>query len=158
MIMPDLLVDRIIQSIEKVRVQHHRLVILAGPAGSGKTQALRDVHDITKAPLINVNLELSRRMLDLTELQRSLKLPSLLTEIVGTAEVVLLDNIEIFFDRSLEHDPMQLLKKVSENKTIVVAWSGTIDGKNIIYAESSHHEHIKYLLQDFIVVIPEIDE
>jgi hypothetical protein len=63
------------------------------------------------APLINVNLELSRRMLDLTERQRELRLPRLLMEIVNDAagDVVLLDNIEILLDVSLKQDPLRLL-------------------------------------------------
>lgn len=55
------------------------------------------VRDRTGAPLINVNLELSRRMLKLTERQRTLRLPRLMREIIGSAEKgsVLLDNIEV---------------------------------------------------------------
>ncbi|MBM4388268.1 MAG: BREX-3 system P-loop-containing protein BrxF, partial [Deltaproteobacteria bacterium] len=93
------LVEKTVQSIGQAAELYHRLVILVAPAGSGKTAALRDVHARTAAPLINVNLELSRRMLDLTERQRALQLPRLLAAIVGasTADVVLLDNVEVLF-------------------------------------------------------------
>jgi len=91
---------------------YHRLVILAAPAGAGKTAALQDVRERTSALLINVNLELSRRMLDLTERRRALQLPRLLAEIVGAsaADVVLLDNIELLFEPSLKQDPLRLLE------------------------------------------------
>lgn len=51
-------------------------------------------------------------MLDLTERQRALQLPRLLTEIVGTSadDVILVDNIEILFDVSLMLDPLRLLQ------------------------------------------------
>jgi len=39
----------------------------------------------TSAPLINVNLELYRRMLNLNERHQALQLPRLLGEIVGEA-------------------------------------------------------------------------
>ncbi len=139
--MAEPLADRIIKGIDQAAGLYHRLVILAAPAGAGKTAALQDVRERTSALLINVNLELSRRMLDLTERQRALQLPRLLAEIVGAsaadlpaqqskaalqAGVVLLDNIELLFDLSLKQDPLRLLEGLSRNKTVVAAWSGEI--------------------------------
>ncbi len=100
---------------------YHRLVILVAPAGAGKTAALQDVHERTAAPLVNVNIGLSRRMLDLTDRQQALQLPRLLAEIVGAsaADVVLLDNVEVLFDVSLKQDPLRLLQGLSRNKTVV---------------------------------------
>jgi ABC-type hemin transport system ATPase subunit len=127
------------------------------PAGAGKTATLQNVHERTTAPLVNVNLELSRRMLDLTERQRALQLPRLLAEIVGAsrAEVILLDNIEVLFDVSLKQDPLRLLQGLSRNKTVVAAWSGTIDGEHMVYATPDHPEYKRYPLRDFLVVNPE---
>ena len=139
--MPEPLADRVIRKIDLATELYYRLVILVAPAGSGKTAALQEVHECTGAPLVNVNLELSRRMLDLTERQRALQLPRLLAEIVGAsnaglpalqneavwqAGVVLLDNIELLFDVSLKLNPLQLLQGLSRNTTLVVAWSGEI--------------------------------
>jgi hypothetical protein len=128
--------------------------MLVAPAGGGKTAAFQDVHERTMAPLVNVNLELSRRMLDLTERQRALQLPRLLAEIVGAsaADVVLLDNIEILFDVSLKQDPLRLLQGLSRNKTVVAAWSGSIDDEYMVYAAADHHEYKRYPLRDFLVV------
>jgi ABC-type hemin transport system ATPase subunit len=131
--------------------------MLVAPAGAGKTAALHDVHERTAAPLVNVNLELSRRMLDLTERQRALQLPRLLAEIVGAsaAEVILLDNIEVLFDVSLKQDPLRLLQGLSRNKTVVAAWGGSIDGAHMVYAMPDHPEYRRYPLRDFLVVSPE---
>ncbi|WP_219975849.1 BREX-3 system P-loop-containing protein BrxF [Rubrobacter xylanophilus] len=94
------LADQVLQKIGEVCSLYHRLILMVGPAGSGKTAALEEVSARTSAPLVNVNLELSRRMLYLTERQRALQAPRLLGEIAGeaTGELVLLDNIEILFD------------------------------------------------------------
>ena len=64
--MAEPLADIVIHKMEQAAELSHRLVILVAPAGSGKTAVLLDVHKRTAAPYINVNLELSRRMLDLT--------------------------------------------------------------------------------------------
>jgi len=104
-----------------------------------------------------VNLELARRMLDLTFRQRSLLLQRLLAEIVSTqsADVILLDNIEVLFDVSLQQDPLKLLQSLSRNKTVVAAWSGSIDGEHLFYATPDHPEYKRYPLRDFLVVNPE---
>ena len=76
--MAEPLADRVIKRIGQAAELYHRLIMLVAPAGAGKTAALQDVHERTAAPLVNVNLELSRRMLDLTERQRALQLPRML--------------------------------------------------------------------------------
>lgn len=155
--MAEPLADKVIRRISQAAELYHRLIILVAPAGAGKTAALQDVHERTSAPLVNVNLELSRQMLDLTERQRALQLPRLLAEIVGAsaADVVLLDNIEVLFDVSLKQDPLRLLQGLSRNKTVVAAWSGSIDGEHMVYATPDHPEYKRYPLQDFLVVNPE---
>jgi len=152
--MPDSLADRVIDKINQASELYHRLVILVAPAGGGKTSVLNAVHDQTSAPLINVNLELSRRMLDLTERQRALELPRIFSEIVNelSSEVVLLDNIEIIFDPSLKQDPLRLLQGISRNKTVVAAWDGKIDHGHIVYAVPGHPEHKKYPANDIMIV------
>lgn len=155
--MAEPLADRVIKRIGQAAELYHRLVMLVAPAGAGKTAALQDVHERTAVPLVNVNLELSRRMLDLTERQRALQLPRLLSEIVSAsaAEVILLDNVEVLFDVSLKQDPLRLLQGLSRNKTVVAAWSGTIDGEHMVYATPDHPEYKRYPLRDFLVVNPE---
>jgi len=151
------LADRVIRKIGQAAELYHRLVMLVAPAGAGKTAALQDVHERTAAPLINVNLALSRCMLDLTERQRALQLPRLLAEIVGAsaADVILLDNIEVLFAVSLKQDPLRLLQGLSRNKTVVAAWSGSIKGEHMFYATPDHREYRRYPLRDFLVVNPE---
>jgi len=132
--MAEPLADQIMRKIKQADELYHRLMLVVAPAGAGKTTALQDIHERVGAPLININLELSRRMLDLTERQRALQLPRLLREIINDAEeeVVLFDNIEILFDVSLKQDPLRLLQGLSRNKTVVAAWNGSIDGDHMI--------------------------
>lgn len=155
--MAEPLAERVIRRIGQAAEVYHRLVMLVAPASAGKTVALQDVHERTAAPLVNVNLELSRRMLDLTEGRRALQLPCLLAAIVGAsaADVILLDNIEVLFDVSLKQDPLRLLHGLSRNKTAVAAWSGSIDGEHIVYARPDHPEYRRYPLRDLLVVNPE---
>jgi len=149
--------DTIIYKISQATQLYNRLIVRVAPAGAGKTTALQDVHKRIGAPLLNVNLELSRQMLNLTERQRALQLPRLLAEIVDASitDVILLDNIEILFDDSLKQDPLRLLMGLSRNITVVAAWTGFISGEYVVYAKPEHPEYRRYPLRDFVVVNPE---
>jgi len=156
--MAEPLADQVVRKIKQAEKLYHRLMLVVAPAGAGKTTALQDVQARVGAPLVNVNLDLSRRMLDLTERQRALKLPQLLREVIKdtAGEVVLFDNIEILFDVSLKQDPLRLLQGLSRNKTVVAAWNGSIDGNHIIYAVPGHPEYRRYMVRDFLVESPKV--
>ena len=154
--MAEPLADQVMRKIKQADELYHRLMLVVAPSGAGKTTVLQDVKERVGAPLVNVNLDLSRLMLDLTERQRALQLPQLLREIINDAkgDIVLLDNIEILFDTSLKQDPLRLLQGLSRNKTVVAAWNGSIDGDHMIYAVPDHPEYRRYIVRDFLVASP----
>lgn len=157
-VMTEPLADQIMRKVKQTAGLYNRLILVVASAGAGKTTALQDVRDCTGAPLVNVNLELSRRMLELTERQRALQLPRLLQAIVsrGGDETILLDNIEVTFDIGLKQDPLRLLQGLSRNKTVVAAWNGTIVGDSLTYAALDHPEHRRYPVDDFLVASPDV--
>ena len=136
---------------------YHRLVLVVGPLGKGKTSALRDVAKRIDAPLININLELSRRMLDLTERQRALQVHLLLNRIAAErdSDVVLLDNVEILFDVALQQDPLRLLQGLSRSRTVAAAWNGSIEDGHLVYAAPHHSEYRRYSVDGFLVASTE---
>ena len=142
------------EEIQHARALYHRLVLLVGEEGHGKTSALREVALSTGAPLVNVNLELSLRMLDIAEWHRPRHAESLLQQIVAESggEVVLLDNIELLFDVALELDPLRLLQGLSRNTTVVAAWNGSIKDGHLLYALPGHPEYKRYSLDGIVAV------
>jgi hypothetical protein len=145
---------RIQEMLPLAEQQYYRLILVVGSSGKGKTGVLRGVAAVLNLPIINVNLELSKRMLDLIERKRPLFMPQLLKEIINGAvsEIVLLDNIEICFDRSLKQDPLRILEGLSRNKTLVVAWNGKADANMLTYAAPEHQEFRKYPIKDILVL------
>ncbi len=145
------------EKIEHARRLYHRLVLLVGEQGAGKTGALKEVAECTGATLVNVNLELSRRLLDLAERQRSRHVQHLLEEIAaGTGSaVVLLDNIELLFEDSLRQDPLRLLQHLSRRRTVVAAWNGSIEDGSIRYSEPGHPEYRHYPMEGILTVSAE---
>lgn len=150
--------NKIIQRVNEARLLYYRLILIVGPVGSGKTKALQEVSFLTSTPIINVNLELSGRMLELTKAQRALQLPYILSEFVDRVQgdLILLDNTEILFDVQLKQDPLRLLQGLSRNKTIVASWNGYIEDDHIVYAVPEHPEYRRYKINDFLVVSPNI--
>jgi len=156
--MAESLTDKIMNKIKKANELYYRLMLVVAPAGSGKTTALQNVQEHVGAPVFNINLDLSRQMLDMTERQRALQLSRLMRDIIKdtAGELVLFDNIEILFNVSLKQDPLKILQGISRNKTVVASWNGYIDGANLIYAEPNHPEYKRYKIRDFLVVSPEV--
>ena len=140
--------ERVIEGIGQAANLYHRLVLVVGPAGSGKTGALREAAARTGAPLVNVNLELSRRLLDLTGRRRALQMQRSLDGIAAEAgnDVVLLDNIELLFDPTLRQDPLRLLRGLSRHRTVAASWSGAVEDGHVRYAAPGHPEHRRYPL------------
>ena len=144
--------DVIMKRVKQATHLYHRLVLVVGPAGTGKTTALRLLQDRSGAPFVNVNLELSRRMLDLTRRQRILRVPRLLQEFTDRdgEKMVLLDNLEVLFDVGLRQDPLRLLQGLARNRIVVAAWNGAAGGF-LTYAAPGHPEHRRYPIRDFLV-------
>lgn len=150
--------EQIIRKIDEVKILYHRLILVVAPPGGGKTKALQVVAQQTELPLANLNLELSRHLLDLTERQRVMRVSRLLGDIVNgyDNETILLDNTEILFDTSLKQNPLSLLQGVSRNKVVVAAWNGTVEKGHLTYATPDHPEYRRYPTRDLVFVAPEV--
>ena len=137
---------------------YHRLVLVVAPLGAGKTAALREVAQQTGYNYINVNLELSRCMLELTQRQRQLQASRLLQDVIRAAhgQTVLLDNLEILVDVSLKLDPLRCLQDVARDRTVVASWNGTVTAGHLTYAIPDHPEYRRYALEDLVIVCPEV--
>ena len=137
---------------------YHRLVLVVAPLGAGKTAALREVAQQTGYNYINVNLELSRCMLELTQRQRQLQASRLLQDVIRAThgQTVLLDNLEILVDVSLNLDPLRCLQDVARDRTVVTAWNGTVTAGHLTYATPDHPEYRRYALEDLVIVCPEV--
>lgn len=144
---------KVTESLQAAEELYHQLVLLVGASGSGKTAILQAVAINADVLVNNLNLELSVRMLDLTERQRAQRLPFLLNQIVDPDQsTVIFDNIEILFDKSLGVDPLRLLQQVARNRRVLVAWNGDTDLERLTYAEPDHPEYRKYEVSDVLIV------
>jgi hypothetical protein len=155
-------VQTILGALRVAETKYNKLVLLVAQSGSGKTEALMGVSEQTGARYVNVNLELSERLLDLTQRQRQLKTSEKLAELVadastdgtnnGETRLVVLDNIEILFDVSLKIDPLACLQQLSKNNTLIASWNGSVENGNLAYAKPGHPEYRKYTAKDLLII------
>ncbi len=145
--------DKIKRSLLAAERLYQRLVLLVGDTGSGKTGVLREVSEEFGSSVINVNLALSGELLELTAMQRSLRLPGILDQIADQAHSpVVLDNLEILFDKDLKQDPLRLLQGISRNRAVVASWNGAMKSRRLSYAETGHPEYCSYDSVDALIV------
>ena len=147
--------EQIKKSIRDANTLYQKLILLIGKSGSGKTKILQKISKDFTAPMINVNLEMSYRLLDLPVDKRAPTFSRLFSAVIkdSESEIVLLDNIEILFDKSLQQNPLALLQTNSKNKTMIAAWNGKIKSGSLIYAKPDHHEYWSYPIEETGITI-----
>lgn len=133
---------------------YHRLLLLVGPARSGKTTLLREFADASGWPRVNLNLRLSERLLDVPSRFRQIRVLDLLRDLASEApgDGLVLDNIELLFQRSLEQDPLQALLALSRTRVVVAAWSGAFAEGSLTYAAPGHPEYRHYPAPDCAII------
>jgi ATPase subunit of ABC transporter with duplicated ATPase domains len=147
-------VDRVRGLLAGISDLYNRLVLVVGPFGAGKTAVLRTIGEAEKVPVLPVGAQVSQRLLELTERQRVLQIPTILEETVAglPPEMTLLDNTEVLFSPVLKQDPLRLLQRISRNRTVVASWLGTVSGGRLMYAAPEHPEFRRYPIEDLLVV------
>jgi ABC-type uncharacterized transport system ATPase component len=127
--------------------------LLIGSPGSGKTTLLAELAARHKAMVLNVGATLGSRLAAMPHRQRALKANSILRGLAeehASGELLLLDNIELLFDRSLRLDPLDLLKRHAHARRVVAAWPGELRDGRLTYAEMGHPEYQDYSLDGVV--------
>jgi len=145
--------EKIIETLKTAEGLYYRLVLLVGEANSGKTLYLRELANERNLEVLNINLALSKELLELSTKQRTLALPERLAQITEAYKpFMILDNLEILFDKHLQQDALKLIQSLSRNSTVIASWNGKINGDKLIYAELGHPEYQSYQLKDLLIV------
>ncbi len=151
--------DKLERLIGEIGDLNSKLILLVGPSRSGKTQLLRQLSAKLNVEPLNVGLELGRRLAATANNKRSFSAGELLREIAllepfwdRTETPLLLDNLELLFEPSLQINPLDLVRRLAHSRRVVAVWPGELRGDRLIYADMSHPEHRDYS-QDGVVVL-----
>lgn len=138
----------IILPIDRLKKENIKLIILVGPAGSGKTNSLQSISKNGIYPIININLRLSEQLLTLFEEDPNWE--KLLTNLICAyqSDILLFDNTELLFTKSFGINPIQLLKTQNRKKVIVMAWNGEYNGTTLTYGNPEDEDYMKFSSND----------
>ena len=140
-------IDRLERLVDDVASLNSKLVLLVGPPGSGKSKLLGQLSTRRNAPVVPLGAALGRLLLTLPAPQRHLMAANLLKGLGDEApghDVLLWDNIELLFDRTLCLSPLNLMRRHSHARRVVAVWPGELRDGRLIYAAPGHPEHRNY--------------
>lgn len=122
---------------------HHRIVLVVGLSGSGKTNLIKKICGEMQIPLINLGLSLSQKLLPLTVRDRKLSCLEIISELIDVqgAPQLAIDNTEIVFEPSLMLNPQGLLQSLSRKHLLIWSWNGEVEDGHVAYAYPGHPEH-----------------
>jgi len=151
----DILVPQLLDLIRTAQEAYHKLVIIAGSPNSGKTRLLNQVASQLDLPVMNLSLQLSRGLLNLTKRQRMLKAEEVARDAIDDqtrSACICLDNTELLFDSALNLNPLTFLKDVSRNRLIVASWNGVLADGQLRFGYSGHPDFFSEAVSGFPVV------
>lgn len=130
-----------------------KLILLIGAPGVGKTSLLSTFGKHRNISVLNIGIELGSRLSAIPQKQRHLHANTILRELADQQAkdgILLVDNIELLFDRSLQLDPLDLLKRHAHSRRVVAVWPGELYNGRLSYAEMGHAEHQDYPIDGFV--------
>jgi hypothetical protein len=139
--------------VEDVASLNSKLILLVGPPRSGRTTLLNALAARRKTGVLSVGAALGKLLLGVSATRRHIEAGGLFRSLVAAHAVdnlVLLNNIELLFDRTLRLDPLDLLKRQAHARRIVAAWPGEISGGRLVYATMGHSEYQDYGLEGVV--------
>jgi len=150
----DVVFPQVLDLIRATRGAYHKLTIIAGPSGAGKTRLLNQLATDLQLPCINLSLLLSQRLLSQTRRQRALKAEEVATEVVDEhlQSGLCLDDTELLFDSTLRLNPLTFLQDISRNRLIVASWNGPIAGGELRFAYAGHPDFFSQAVSGYPVV------
>jgi hypothetical protein len=136
--------DRMVDGIGSLNC---KLVLVIGPPAAAKSELLAALAKRHKISVLSVGAALGRALLSVPVSRRHLQAPDLLRQLSDTAAasgLIVLDDIELLFDRTLQLNPLDLLKRNAHARRVVAAWPGELLDNRFSYASMGHPEYQDY--------------
>jgi hypothetical protein len=156
--------ERLKQAIRTVGEQeYHKLVLLVGDFSSGKTRLMRRACDDVGGVYLNVNLELTRRLLTIDARTYATRASRILQDLCDEQEPdrpLFLDNVELLFSPEVGRlNPVDLFKRVSRERLVVLSLPCRLTGQTrphvrAEYSEAGRRDHMSLDLSGVAVIEP----
>lgn len=147
------MINRLEQLVDEIAALHSKLILITGGTSTGKSALLRELAKSRGAAPLNVGSALGSRLAIIPLKERPLQTISILRELAdehAKGDLLLVDNIELLFDRTLRLDPLDLLKRHAHARRVIAVWPGQLRDGRLSYAEMGHPEHQDYGLESLV--------
>lgn len=129
------------KKIEELTGQEHKLLLIIGAPGSGKSKVIREYSQETGVPIINLDTIFantpSEKLLD--EMKNFLS--------TYHQNVLLLDNKEILYAKDSKIDLLAFLKEVSKDIPVLATWNGKIEDGQVFHFCKDAPEDLIYSVE-----------
>ena len=132
-----------------------KLILLVGAQSARKTALLTAFAGSVQTSTLNVGAELGRRLAAIPQKQRHLQAGTALRQLAdehAKGDLLLMDNIELLFDKTLQLDPLELLKRHAHSRRVVAVWPGELRDGRLTYADMGHSEHRDYAMDGLVAI------
>ncbi|MFP1646592.1 BREX-3 system P-loop-containing protein BrxF [Pontitalea aquivivens] len=148
------MIDDLERVVSDIGSLNSKLVLLVGRPRSGKSALLGKLSESMQVQVLNVGVALGRDLLSLSRARRNLKVSELFKALADSASangILLLDNIELLFDRTLFVSTLDLLKSQSRVRRVVAVWPGEFRDDRLSYAVSGHPEYQDHSTEGVVI-------
>lgn len=147
------MIKKLERLVDEIAAVHSKLILLIGAPRSGKTALLATLAKNRQVTPLNIGSALGKKLAAIPHKQRHLEAGMLLrnlTEHYANGDLLLIDNIELLFDRTLQLDPLDLLKRHAHSRRVIAVWPGELRDGRLTYADIGHPEHQDYSLDGLV--------
>ena len=151
--------NKLIDALRIVAADRHKLVILLGGFGSGKTKLLKQVAPEVGADYVNLNLQLTERLLAVPQSRYSdgvavhRLIDELCDELSPDGRPLFIDNVELLFSPELGRiNPVDTFKRISRQRQVVLALPAKRQGGNAVYSVLGREDHMSIPLEAYPVI------
>lgn len=141
------MIEKLDRLVEDISGLNSKLVLLIGPPRSGKSNLLGQLAARRQARVLSLGAALGRELLAVPSTRRHLQAADLLKDLAddfASHGLLLVDNIELLFDRTLRLSPLDLLKRHAHARRVITVWPGELREDRLSYATTGHPEHQDY--------------
>jgi len=141
------MIEKLDRLVDDIASLNSKLALLIGPPRSGKSSLLMQLSARRQVSVLNIGAALSRELLVVPSTRRHLHTADLLKNLAdhfASNGLLLIDNIEVLFDRTLQLSPLDILKRHAHARRVIAVWPGELREDRLSYATTGHPEHQDY--------------
>lgn len=129
------------QRVEELNDAKHKLLLIIGQPGSGKSKLIREYSSETGIPIV----DLDKIFINTPSEKLMYEMKNFLS--TYHQKVLLLDNKKILYSKNSQIDLLAFLKELSEEIIVIATWNGKIEDGQLFHFCKDAHEDLIYSVE-----------